>query len=230
MKIPATKDFSTNYCNLRMLYCGSHEGCKPVQKDFAIEETSASPSWGASKNPDDCLQTASAQAAQSAEFLAPQPLAAAQCPPAGFETAPRHMQNAFRCLCCGLLGASSSAQVKDFDLEAFIAKRWYIQQQMETRRGTGSRGWLVCCCHGELPAFVSQIRRKYHYQRFRTSTYAIRCSLAGDQVLAEVTVPWQQLATASCSVPCLFAAVGDLVQSFTVAVSATDGKTVGKGV
>merc|ERR1719189_1953785 len=27
-------DFGTNYCNLKMLYCGSGEGCKPVLHDF----------------------------------------------------------------------------------------------------------------------------------------------------------------------------------------------------
>mmetsp|Transcript_73275 Transcript_73275/g.174604 ORF Transcript_73275/g.174604 Transcript_73275/m.174604 type:complete len:381 (-) Transcript_73275:212-1354(-) len=102
----SVKDFSTNYCNLRMLYCGSHEGCKPVKKDFAITETSVSPSLGASKNAADCLKTVREQ------FLSPQPSPIAppfQCPPAGFET------------------------VNNFDLDSFISKRWYIQQQMETK-------------------------------------------------------------------------------------------------
>ena len=31
-------DFDTNYCNLRVLYCGSADGCKPVQHDFATAE------------------------------------------------------------------------------------------------------------------------------------------------------------------------------------------------
>ena len=33
-------DFSTNYCNLRMLTCGAAAGCKPVLHDFAVDETS----------------------------------------------------------------------------------------------------------------------------------------------------------------------------------------------
>ncbi|CAE7497076.1 unnamed protein product [Symbiodinium sp. CCMP2592] len=98
-------DFSTNYCNLRMLYCGSHENCKYMKKDFAITETSVSPSLGASKNAADCLKTV------SEKFLSPpSPFAPPfQCPPAGFET------------------------VNNFDLDSFISKRWYIQQQMETK-------------------------------------------------------------------------------------------------
>lgn len=31
-------DFSTNYCNLRNLYCNSDEGCPPVQYDLDYEE------------------------------------------------------------------------------------------------------------------------------------------------------------------------------------------------
>mmetsp|Transcript_65826 Transcript_65826/g.143418 ORF Transcript_65826/g.143418 Transcript_65826/m.143418 type:complete len:173 (+) Transcript_65826:75-593(+) len=29
-------DFGTNYCNLKMLYCGSQDGCKPVHHDFTV--------------------------------------------------------------------------------------------------------------------------------------------------------------------------------------------------
>lgn len=29
-------DFGTNYCNLKMLYCGTAEGCKPVAHDFTV--------------------------------------------------------------------------------------------------------------------------------------------------------------------------------------------------
>merc|ERR1712048_42896 len=49
-------DFSTNYCNLRMLYCGSKEGCKPVATDAAIQETSKSPSFGAGSDATACLK------------------------------------------------------------------------------------------------------------------------------------------------------------------------------
>ena len=31
-------DGGTNYCDLKMLFCGSADGCKPVQHDFALAE------------------------------------------------------------------------------------------------------------------------------------------------------------------------------------------------
>ena len=99
----SVKDFSTNYCNMRMLYCGSAEGCKPVGKDFAVTETKVSPSFGAGDNPTDCLQTTKSTSA--AEFLQSK----ASCPPEGFDS------------------------VQSFDLESFISKRWYIQQQMPVK-------------------------------------------------------------------------------------------------
>lgn len=34
------KDFSTNYCDVRNLYCGSADGCKPVVHDFTSTQTS----------------------------------------------------------------------------------------------------------------------------------------------------------------------------------------------
>mmetsp|Transcript_11364 Transcript_11364/g.25457 ORF Transcript_11364/g.25457 Transcript_11364/m.25457 type:complete len:167 (-) Transcript_11364:44-544(-) len=30
------KDMGTNYCNLKMLFCGSEDGCKPVLHDFTV--------------------------------------------------------------------------------------------------------------------------------------------------------------------------------------------------
>ncbi len=52
-------DFSTNYCNMRMLYCGTAEGCKPVVHNFGIQETSVKPSLGAGDDPSACLKVAS---------------------------------------------------------------------------------------------------------------------------------------------------------------------------
>merc|ERR1712232_978596 len=48
-------DFSTNYCNMRNLYCGSEDGCKKVKSDFKITETGVHPSLGASTNKGDCI-------------------------------------------------------------------------------------------------------------------------------------------------------------------------------
>jgi len=58
-------DFSTNYCNMRMMYCGSAEGCKPVLHDFGVTESSVSPSFGASHDPSACLKVV----ARPLEFL-----------------------------------------------------------------------------------------------------------------------------------------------------------------
>ena len=31
-------DGGTNYCDLKMLYCGSKDGCKPVVHDFTVSD------------------------------------------------------------------------------------------------------------------------------------------------------------------------------------------------
>eukprot|EP00929_Paragymnodinium_shiwhaense_P022088 TRINITY_DN14219_c0_g1_i1.p1 TRINITY_DN14219_c0_g1~~TRINITY_DN14219_c0_g1_i1.p1 ORF type:complete len:223 (-),score=49.94 TRINITY_DN14219_c0_g1_i1:266-934(-) len=51
----SVKDFSTNYCNLRNLYCGSKDGCKSVLHDFTMEETKVKPSSGAGKDAAQCI-------------------------------------------------------------------------------------------------------------------------------------------------------------------------------
>jgi len=42
------KDFSTNYCDIRNLYCGRADGCSPISKDFAFTQTSVTASSGQS--------------------------------------------------------------------------------------------------------------------------------------------------------------------------------------
>lgn len=49
-------DFGTNYCNIRMLYCGSADGCKPVKNDFTSPEGTVKTSIGASKGISNCLK------------------------------------------------------------------------------------------------------------------------------------------------------------------------------
>ncbi|CAL1157890.1 unnamed protein product [Cladocopium goreaui] len=56
-------DFSTNYCNLRNLYCGSEEGCKPVRYDFSTEEVRVTPSVGAGKDKSACIVDATEKTA-----------------------------------------------------------------------------------------------------------------------------------------------------------------------
>ena len=43
-------DFGTNYCNIRMLYCGTADGCKPVEHDLNTTETSVSTSSPAAQH------------------------------------------------------------------------------------------------------------------------------------------------------------------------------------
>lgn len=65
-------DFSTNYCNLRNLFCGSAEGCKPVKNDFTTSESKVDHSFGASADPKACIvqeSTALRKAAPSLEAV-----------------------------------------------------------------------------------------------------------------------------------------------------------------
>ena len=56
-QVTSVADFGTNYCNLRMLYCGSADGCKPVEHDFASSETHvATSSPGAQHDMKLCLR------------------------------------------------------------------------------------------------------------------------------------------------------------------------------
>lgn len=75
-----------------------------MKKDFAIKETSVSTSSGAGKDPNACIKVKP----PPKPFLASQQPNLPSCPPQGFST------------------------VQDFNLESFIQKRWYIQQQMPT--------------------------------------------------------------------------------------------------
>ena len=54
-QVTSVADFSTNYCNLFMLYCGSKDGCKPVSHDIPSQLVEAKPSFGAGKDPKACL-------------------------------------------------------------------------------------------------------------------------------------------------------------------------------
>ena len=54
-QVTSVLDFGTNYCNLRMLYCGSKDGCKPVAHDFTSEETKVTTSAGATHVLSKCL-------------------------------------------------------------------------------------------------------------------------------------------------------------------------------
>jgi hypothetical protein len=56
-QVTSIADYSTNYCNSRVLYCGAADGCKgsPGSSDLGAVETKVSPSLGASADPSACL-------------------------------------------------------------------------------------------------------------------------------------------------------------------------------
>merc|ERR1712130_905345 len=54
-------DFGTNYCNLKLLYCGTDEGCKVANADFANSGESAKGSAGAGSGLDNCLKVMETQ-------------------------------------------------------------------------------------------------------------------------------------------------------------------------
>jgi hypothetical protein len=54
-QVTSVSDFSTNYCNMRMLYCGKADGCQPVLSDLKFSE-SITKSVGASDDKSACLQ------------------------------------------------------------------------------------------------------------------------------------------------------------------------------
>eukprot|EP00929_Paragymnodinium_shiwhaense_P066000 TRINITY_DN3306_c0_g1_i10.p1 TRINITY_DN3306_c0_g1~~TRINITY_DN3306_c0_g1_i10.p1 ORF type:complete len:355 (+),score=85.94 TRINITY_DN3306_c0_g1_i10:73-1137(+) len=51
----SVKDFSTNYCDLRNLFCASEDGCKSVTKDFSVTENEVKPSFGAGNDKSVCI-------------------------------------------------------------------------------------------------------------------------------------------------------------------------------
>merc|ERR1712070_271294 len=48
-------DFSTNYCDMRNLFCGSSDGCVTAGNDFASTETSHTGSLGAGHDSSKCI-------------------------------------------------------------------------------------------------------------------------------------------------------------------------------
>jgi len=58
--VTSLADFSTNYCDLRMMYCGKADGCHPVEYNFQTTETNVGGSLGASHDKSACLKVAAA--------------------------------------------------------------------------------------------------------------------------------------------------------------------------
>lgn len=57
-QVTSIADFSTNYCNMRMLYCGTADGCTNVNGDLGASETNVKHSTGASADASDCFPSA----------------------------------------------------------------------------------------------------------------------------------------------------------------------------
>lgn len=60
-QIFSVKDFSTNYCNLRNLYCGTEDGCEPVKHDFKTTEIEVKPSSFAGTDKKACIVSGDVQ-------------------------------------------------------------------------------------------------------------------------------------------------------------------------
>mmetsp|Transcript_92414 Transcript_92414/g.249301 ORF Transcript_92414/g.249301 Transcript_92414/m.249301 type:complete len:386 (-) Transcript_92414:54-1211(-) len=103
-QVTSIADFSTNFCNLHDLYCGSSDGCPVASKDFTYTESSTK-SLGASTDKTACV-------VQDAVAISPPALRslAAVCPPSGFDT--------------------QGALEGGFDLQWYVRGKWHIQQQM----------------------------------------------------------------------------------------------------
>lgn len=54
-QVTSIADFSTNYCNLFHLYCGSKDRCQHVKHDFMYQENKISPSFGAQSDKKSCF-------------------------------------------------------------------------------------------------------------------------------------------------------------------------------
>uniref|UniRef100_A0A7S1L4M6 Uncharacterized protein n=1 Tax=Alexandrium catenella TaxID=2925 RepID=A0A7S1L4M6_ALECA len=52
-------DMGTNYCNLKMLYCGTSDGCRPVKSDFTAYGEETQKMAQASVSMSSCLKTVS---------------------------------------------------------------------------------------------------------------------------------------------------------------------------
>merc|ERR1711879_585516 len=56
-QVTSIADFGTNYCDLKMLYCGSEDGCKPVLHDFTVGAEKTEKFSQASVDLKGCLKT-----------------------------------------------------------------------------------------------------------------------------------------------------------------------------
>eukprot|EP00656_Telonema_subtile_P009172 TRINITY_DN142_c0_g1_i1.p2 TRINITY_DN142_c0_g1~~TRINITY_DN142_c0_g1_i1.p2 ORF type:complete len:198 (+),score=41.38 TRINITY_DN142_c0_g1_i1:192-785(+) len=55
-QVTSVGDFGTNYCNLKMLFCGSADGCHPVKNDFTVTGETTTKMASASVSLSGCLK------------------------------------------------------------------------------------------------------------------------------------------------------------------------------
>lgn len=55
-QVPSWLDMGTNYCNLKLLYCGTAEGCKVASSDFTTSDETTAARAGASTGMGNCLK------------------------------------------------------------------------------------------------------------------------------------------------------------------------------
>ena len=55
-QVSSVLDYGTNYCNLKMLYCGSADGCKPVMHDYTVSAEKTEKIGEASVDMSACLK------------------------------------------------------------------------------------------------------------------------------------------------------------------------------
>lgn len=110
-------DYSTNYCNLHNLYCGSGDGCAPVKHNLKLTHEA----MGSCRSHDKKACATVKPPATSA---------------VGDEAAKRRtLQQEDKE--CALVTTPTA-----FDLEAYISKPWFVQQQMATQYLPAS--WNYC--------------------------------------------------------------------------------------
>jgi len=88
-------DMSTNYCEQKLLYCGSDEGCNVANSDFTHTEDEKDTMSGASTNFGDCLKVAQVEKAAALEKEITLPWLTNSCSNKG------HCGNAYQACCIG---------------------------------------------------------------------------------------------------------------------------------
>merc|ERR1719424_2211059 len=121
-QVMSVLDYSTNYCNLHSLYCNSADGCPTTGTDLTYCET-----FNSCKQHDASACTPNSASSFLSDVVAPATAAATG--------ALRGSVKGDEC--------KTVTTAPNFDLEAYITGRWYIQQQAETAYLPKEQNWCV---------------------------------------------------------------------------------------